>query len=227
MATGTRTRHGNRLDSRCPWRQSDRRLAAALRSQGNGTDEPDDGADADLERRMESRGEEGDQHRTDDEDHFVQHGLECERGVQQRGTVQPQGPTRSYGGSSQAEANPDADCCDETHSQRPSQLYRRDQECDAEHVDQDREYQDPSLAHAISCASPERSNTAAASVAAAVSNPARANEPMVSDTSSTIPMPVIDIGSLATKPARLEGYRVTIRQHLLVRAEIQHGGRPS
>jgi hypothetical protein len=37
-----------------------------------------------------------------------------------------------------------------------------------------------------------------------VSNPAKAKEPVVSDTSSTIPMPVIDIGSLATKPARLK-----------------------
>src|SRR5215218_6113770 len=118
---------------------SDRRLAAALGGQGYGTNEPDDGANADSECGMESRGEEGDQHRTDDEDHFVEHGLECERGMQQRGTVQSESPSRSYGGPSQAETDPDADGCPEAHSQRPSQFYRHDQECDAGHVDQDRE----------------------------------------------------------------------------------------
>ena len=83
MATGTRTRHGNRVDPRCPCRRPpDRRLAAALSSESDGTNEPDDGADADSERRMESRGEEGDQHRPDDEDDLVQHGLKRERGVQ-------------------------------------------------------------------------------------------------------------------------------------------------
>ena len=46
--------------------------------------------------------------------------------------------------------------------------------------------------------------TAAASVVTAISNPARPKEPVVSDTSSTIPMPVIAIGSRATKPARLK-----------------------
>jgi hypothetical protein len=41
-------------------------------------------------------------------------------------------------------------------------------------------------------------------VAAAVSKPAWPNDPVVSDTSNTMPIPVIDRGSLATKPAALK-----------------------
>jgi hypothetical protein len=55
-----------------------------------------------------------------------------------------------------------------------------------------------------SVARPHSGATAApVTVIAAMSKPACPNEPVVSDTSSTIPMPVIDIGSRATKPARL------------------------
>ena len=202
------------------WRRSDRRLAAALGSEGNGTNEPDDGADADSERRMESRGEEGDQHRTDDEDHFVQHGLKCERGVQQRGTVQPEGPTRSYGGSSQAETDPDADGRDETHSQRPSQLYRRDQECDAEHVDQDRESQDPSLAHAVSCASPERSNDSGSQRSRGGEQSGQAEGACGQRHQQHDPDARHRHRQPCHKAGEAEGHRVTIREHLLVWAKI-------
>jgi hypothetical protein len=46
--------------------------------------------------------------------------------------------------------------------------------------------------------------TAHVTVAAAVSDPARPKEPVVRETSSTMPIPVIDMGSRATKPARLK-----------------------
>jgi hypothetical protein len=38
----------------------------------------------------------GNQRRPDDEDHLVQHGFDCESGVQQRRTVEPQRPTSAY-----------------------------------------------------------------------------------------------------------------------------------
>ena len=40
-------------------------------------------------------------------------------------------------------------------------------------------------------------------VPAAVINPARPNDPVVSDTSKTMPIPVIEIGSRAIRPARV------------------------
>jgi len=46
--------------------------------------------------------------------------------------------------------------------------------------------------------------TAPVTVPAAVSKPARPNEPVVSDTSNTMPIPVMDNGNLATNPARLK-----------------------
>ncbi len=41
-------------------------------------------------------------------------------------------------------------------------------------------------------------------VPAAVINPARPNDPVLSDTSKTMPMPVIEIGSRAIRPARVK-----------------------
>ncbi len=48
------------------------------------------------------------------------------------------------------------------------------------------------------------STTAAVSVAQAVTSPARPKEPVVSEMSSTIPRPVIDSGSRASRPANVK-----------------------
>ena len=61
----------------------DRRLGTALSGQGQRTDKTDNGADADSEGRMQGGGEEGDEHRSDDEDNLIQHCLDGKCGMQQ------------------------------------------------------------------------------------------------------------------------------------------------
>ena len=71
-------------------RRLHRRLGAALGGEQRAT-RPDRSTApaARPERGVDRGGQEGDQHRTDDEDHLVQHGLPGEGGVQQRRAAQP------------------------------------------------------------------------------------------------------------------------------------------
>ena len=104
---GSSRRADSRLDRlRRSARLAGGRLGAALRGEGERADQADDPAGGQAQGRVDRGGQEGDQHRTDDEDDLVQHGLEGEGGVQQRGAAQPVAPARADGGPAEEKPRP-------------------------------------------------------------------------------------------------------------------------
>ena len=161
--------------------------------------------------RVPRGGEHGDQDRPEDEHGLVEHRLQRERGLQLGGPVEHVGPAGPHaradlGRNAPATAAKTYDvtigqsaCTDQTSIAVPTPK--------------------PTLATASTRAWPSRSSSRPCRIAkpalaimyAADTAPATPYEPVAAETSSTMPRPTIEIGSLATRPIiekrRVPGWR--------------------